>query len=131
MRRSWLLILMVCLLVACGGGDGSVGKLTDDQVHRQWIEALRGNDRATAQQLLVPEAQPYVDRALGDIQGALTEQTNGALKDINIEVPEAQGAGRLGKSTWIFEHRTACYETTLAQVGDEWRVTNWRSRGCA
>jgi hypothetical protein len=130
MRNKWRLIALVLLsLLAACGRDG-MARLTDDQVHRQWIAALRNNDRAAAQKLLAPEAQAYVDRGLELVQSAMNEAQFGKLKEIVIDVPIPHGVGRIGKSTWIFEQRTICYEASLAQIDGEWKITNWGARNC-
>jgi hypothetical protein len=119
--RIWL----VLLLAACGEATR-----TSEQVHQQWVAALRDNNRSAVQDLAAPAIAPYLDKALADMQVELRSPVLGPLQVVDIRIPVEHGQGQVGWSVWSFANRRQCYATTLAIVEAAWRVTNWQRRPC-
>jgi hypothetical protein len=120
-------IWLVLLLAACAATETI---RTPAQVHQQWVEGLRDNNRPAVQDLAAPAIAPYLDKALADMQMELRSPVLGPLQAVDIHTLVERGQGRVGWSIWAFANRQQCYATTLAIVGAAWRVTNWQRRPC-
>ncbi len=143
MKRRYIALigLLVVVLAGCGGTSSqeasspqatpTAAALTPDQVHEQWVDALRGNNRQAAIDLSVPELQPYVDRPLSYIQTSLTSPVLAGLQNLTINPVSEQGAGRIGRSIWKYTKKTECFQTSLALVKGVWRVANWERTPCS
>jgi hypothetical protein len=118
---------LVLLLAACGGAGAT---RTPAQVHRQWVEGLRGNNRSAVQDLPAPAIAPYLDKALDDIQVELRSPILGPLQNVEIRTPVEFAQGQAGWSIWTFAKQQECYRTTLAIVDGVWKVSNWQRRPC-
>jgi hypothetical protein len=127
MRSIGLICLLLLVLIGCGREETTH---IPEQVHREWVGALRENDRATALELAGPSVAPYVDTALQAIQVELRSPVLGPLQTIDIGAPIEAGQGRAGWSVWTFANRKQCYATTLAIIDGAWKVTDWQRHPC-
>jgi hypothetical protein len=125
--RIGLTCLLVLVLIGCGR-EGTTH--TPEQAHREWVGALRKNDRAAALELAGPAVAPYLDSALHNIQVELRSPVLGPLQTIDIGAPIEAGQGKVGWSVWTFANREQCYATTLAAIDDAWTVTDWQRHPC-
>jgi hypothetical protein len=105
--------------------------MTPDQVHRAWIQAMQSNDRAQAKALLVAEIQHYLDAGLKELQSEMQPEALGPLTAaIDVQMPVAQGNGQIGMSIWPFARKTVCYQTSIAETPDGWKVTAFGRMAC-
>lgn len=131
MQRWYLWISLVLLSIGCVACASTASSLTPDQVHQQWVAAMHTNNRTSAVALLVPTLQDNVDVALQDMQVEQTSTVLGPLQGTpDVQAPTLVGAGMTGQSIWHFANRTECYTTSLAQVEQVWKVTNWQRTPC-
>lgn len=125
------LIGLVCLLVLVLAGCGSAETTqTPAQVHIQWVQGVRENDRAAIEAVAGVTLAPYLDKILSDMQVQLRSPLLGALQSMDIRAPQDADAGRSGWSVWQFEHKQQCYATTLAAIDGNWKVTDWQRHPC-
>lgn len=140
--RRWIMAALLALLAglvsACGGASGSTGaQASADEVHTQWVEALRDNNRQAAldvradgtSELIAAE----VDQTLTRIQQEVSSgqiifyrgENFGEFQQVTILPVREDGAGRVGVSVWSYSEQPMCYRTTLAETTDGWKVTQW------
>jgi hypothetical protein len=133
-----LVALLAALLAACGSATGSASPSTSaDEVHTQWVEALRDNDRQAAlavradgtSELIAAE----VDQILRETQQEISSgqiiyyngENFGEFQQVTTLPVRENGAGRVGVSVWSYSEQPMCYRTTLAETSEGWRVTQW------
>lgn len=128
--RCLLIVASACLiLTSCGG----VARLTPEQVHAQYIQALVKNDRQTAFNLTVPEEQITVDSTLERFSDIRTgsgfyvyaKETQGEFVGAEPLPLIDDGQGKIGISLWQWEHAHTCYQVLLAETNDGWKITKW------
>jgi hypothetical protein len=151
MKTKYLVLMLIlafgALLTGCGTTSSAstsgqaatlptiipsptVAALTPDQVHAQWVDALRNNDRQAALALLPPEHQERVDRVLGSIQTTIHSRVLGGLQGVDLDPVVDRGAGKLGASRWRYPNKTECFETSLALIAGTWQVVLWEKQPC-
>jgi hypothetical protein len=124
MRVYVLMALALTLMSACAAHPSTPSPTA---VHAAWIAALRANNRTAAQQLVVPEAAPIIDRALAQAQYLVVLDTpqTGRLQRVDLHDATAQGAGFTAVSVWRLDRLTSCFRTTLVEHSSRWRVAEW------
>ncbi|HEU4327415.1 MAG TPA: hypothetical protein VFS21_30030 [Roseiflexaceae bacterium] len=142
MKRGYIVLigLLVIVLAGCGGTSSqeasspqatpTIASLTPVEVHQQWIDAVRSNDRQAASALLVPELRPNLDRVLAYFTTMQQPSERGALTQLDVGEPTAAGVGMVAASTWVWPRVTECYRTSLAEVDGRWMVSYWESTPC-
>ncbi|HEU4326246.1 MAG TPA: hypothetical protein VFS21_24110 [Roseiflexaceae bacterium] len=142
MKRGYTVLLgvLLVLLAGCGGASSqetsssqvtpTAAALTPVEVHQQWIEALRTNNRQAALDLLVPELRPHLDRVLTYLATMQQPSERGALTQLDVGEPSTVGAGMVAASTWVWPRVTECYRTSLAEVDGRWMVSYWEGVPC-
>jgi hypothetical protein len=128
--------LLALLAIGLGLGLGSCGRSTTaspEEVHAEWVQALRNNDRQTLLSLAAesPYREVTVDQTLATIQeyvrnGYSTVGVNGgALQGVDVLPLAEQGQGKVGYSRWRFATVTICYGAELTPTEASWRVLQW------
>jgi hypothetical protein len=125
---------LLILLAACGETSNAA------QVHADWLQALRDNNRAHALALFADidgrdnEVQLLLNRIESELHRPVgTFGQGGPLISMQPFKLEDRGAGKRGWSRWQFAREAECYTTDLAQTPKGWRVVdfNQTTKACA
>lgn len=131
LRLCFGLLALLASLVGCASSERTAQ--TPEIVHRQWVEAVRDNDRATALRLAGPDSpEGFVDQTLQAMQSHMTspDSRTGSLQSIDLLAPDDQGQGKLGVSVWRFANLTWCYGSVLTAAREGWYVIDWGTVDC-
>jgi hypothetical protein len=127
--RFLMLALLSLALGACTIRDGSNATArSPEAVHRQWIEALRANQRDVLLDLAAPQdlREAFVDAKLQDIQDLLRRDDHGAFSGVDTTPLVDLGANKQGVSTWRFaDGASYCFRAELTAIEGRWAVLHF------
>lgn len=138
-RTLGLLIITLCL-TSCAAISHERSFTTDqtghsedtaEAVHRQYLTALKKNDRATVLRLTADtdDEDDIVTRRLTALQyemNSVNQVTGGALSSVEVLHIVNDGAAIRGVSRWQYAHTSICHETLLVEHERAgWQVTDW------
>lgn len=121
--------IALCLaLVACGGTD----QPTADDVHRQFVEALRTNDRATIDALTEQAGKQALGNALDLIQRQVNNEmtlaydgASGTFQGVEVQPLADRGVGKRGISVWRSTDKVNCWRVDLAELEQGWKIVQF------
>lgn len=130
--KPMIVIALCVVLVACGGGSAQP---TADDVHRQFVEALRTNDRATIDVLTDQAGKRALSETfLGTIQRQVNNEMDpsydggsGAFQGIEVRPLTDRGVGKRGISLWRSTDKVRCWVVELAEFDTGWKIVQINS----
>lgn len=140
LRTLGLLIIMLCL-TSCAAishersftpNQTGRSEETAEAIHRQYLTALKKNDRATVLQLTADtdDEDGIVTRRLAALQyemNPVNQVTGGALSGIEVLHVVNEGSAIRGVSRWQYAHTSICHVALLVEhARSGWQVTDWR-----
>lgn len=137
-RTLGLLILVMCLTSCMAISQersftsDQTGRAdnTAEAVHRQYLTALKQNDRAKVLQLTADDEDDRVTQRLAALQyemNPVNAVTGGALSGIEVLHVVNEGSAIRGISRWQYAHTSICHATLLVEHERAgWQVTDWR-----
>jgi hypothetical protein len=129
LRNRWMLIIILLVGTLGGCGRGISTSQTAEDVHAQWVQAMRQNDRATLLRLAaeLQFKESFVDASLRRVHDKMMAASSptGRLQDVDINGVTDDGQQKVGVSVWRFTKRTDCYRTEMTPTDAGWKVSGW------
>jgi|GEM_PF-5150195 len=119
--------ILLSLVTACGGTQPA----TADDVHRQFVEALRTNNRQELDQLLSDRAKGEVEHILyltqRQVNGEATKRydgLDGQFQGVETLPLVDRGVGKVGVSVWRSTGGVQCWNAELAESETGWTIVH-------